>query len=65
VCVPPEGFAVVRVTTPEHSLVYGDQRDGSKLNIEREAGILLTQIALADELLGPCRPGPPAAGTPG
>jgi hypothetical protein len=59
VCVPAGGYADVRISTPEHSLVYGDMRDQDSFAIPREAGVFLTQIALADEVGGPCEPRTP------
>jgi MFS family permease len=55
VCVPAHGFADVRISTPDHSPVYGDMRDQSSVGIGREAGVLLTEVALADEIGPRCR----------
>jgi hypothetical protein len=54
VCVPPKGYATVRIATPSSSPVYGDMRDLNAAGRHREGGVLLVQIALADEIGGPC-----------
>ena len=53
-CVPPHGYADVRVTAPRYSPIYGDPRsEASFVSYARSGGVLLTGIALADET-GPC-----------
>ena len=56
VCVPATGHTDVQLSTPVTSLVYGDLRNPNALWIERQAGVLLTEIAEADEPGGPCTP---------
>jgi hypothetical protein len=54
VCVPPRGFADVRVDAPRYSPIYGDPRtEQSFVSYARSGGVLLTGIALADEV-GSC-----------
>ena len=58
VCVPEDGFSEVRISTPESSTIsFGDMRDVTQIGVYRETGVLLAQIALADEHGGPCTPG--------
>jgi hypothetical protein len=56
VCVPPRGHTDVRITTNDHSPVYGDMRNQDSINEFRDGGILFVQIALSDDVAGPCRP---------
>jgi hypothetical protein len=54
VCVPPHGYADVRVSAPRFSPIYGDPRSArSFTSYARSGGVLLTGIALADET-SPC-----------
>jgi Dolichyl-phosphate-mannose-protein mannosyltransferase len=54
VCVPPRGYADVRVTAPRYSPIYGDPRsEASFVSYARSGGVLVTGIALADET-SPC-----------
>jgi hypothetical protein len=54
VCVPPSGFADVRVNAPQFSPIYGDPRsEASFVSYARSGGVLVTGIALADETV-PC-----------
>jgi len=54
VCVPPRGYADVRVTAPRYSPIYGDPRsEASFVSYARSGGVLITGIALADET-SPC-----------
>jgi hypothetical protein len=54
VCVPPRGFADVRIEAPHYSPIYGDPRsEDSFFSYARSGGVLLTGIALADET-APC-----------
>jgi hypothetical protein len=54
VCVPPHGYADVRVTAPRYSPIYGDPRsEASFVSYARSGGVLITGIALADET-SPC-----------
>ncbi len=54
VCVPPNGFADVRVSVPRYSPIYGDPRsEQSFVSYARSGGVLVTGIALADEV-GAC-----------
>jgi hypothetical protein len=53
-CVPPKGYADVRVTAPRFSPIYGDPRsEASFVSYARSGGVLVTGIALADET-SPC-----------
>ena len=50
VCVPPHGFADVRIQAPRYSPIYGDPRsEASFVSYARSGGVLVTGIALADE----------------
>ena len=50
VCVPPRGFADVRVDAPRFSPIYGDPRsEATFVSYARSGGVLVTGIALADE----------------
>jgi hypothetical protein len=50
VCVPPNGFADVRIRAPHYSPIYGDPRsESSFVSYARSGGVLITGIALADE----------------
>ena len=54
VCVPAHGFAEITITTPAKTLIYGDPTTSDSYGkAGRTAGLLLTQIALADETT-PC-----------
>jgi hypothetical protein len=54
VCVPPNGFADVRIDSPRFSPIYGDPRsEESFVSYARSGGVLVTWISLADET-GPC-----------
>jgi hypothetical protein len=56
VCVPARGFASVRVTTPLSALIPGDQRSQYASTITRTGGLLVSGIALGDEIGSPCNP---------
>jgi hypothetical protein len=49
VCVPPKRYADVTVTVRGASAIPGDQRNVGTFGVPRTGGILLQQIALADE----------------
>jgi hypothetical protein len=50
ICVPPHGFADIRLTAPHFSPIYGDPRsEESFFSYARSGGVLLTSLALADE----------------
>jgi hypothetical protein len=55
VCVPARGFADVRLTTPDSSYIPGDQRDEPSSEIERQGGLFVNEIAVADEVGPACR----------
>jgi hypothetical protein len=55
VCVPARGFAEVRVRADGSSPIPGDLRDIGLLSAERDGGVFVGGIALADEIGGPCR----------
>jgi hypothetical protein len=57
VCVPPAGFGRVGIRAAASSPVYGDMRDPSSIGEYRVAGVLLSQIALADEVGPACDAG--------
>jgi Dolichyl-phosphate-mannose-protein mannosyltransferase len=51
VCVPPNGYGDVHVDAPRYSPIYGDSRsEQSFVSYARSGGVLLTGIALADEV---------------
>jgi hypothetical protein len=51
VCVPPNGYGDVHVDAPLYSPIYGDPRsEQSFVSYARSGGVLLTGIALADEV---------------
>ncbi|MFL5944316.1 MAG: hypothetical protein ACJ74D_09730 [Gaiellaceae bacterium] len=53
-CVPPHGYADVRVSAPRFTPIYGDpQSERSFVSYARSGGVLVTGIALADEV-GSC-----------
>jgi hypothetical protein len=53
-CVPPHGYADVRLSAPRYSPIYGDPRsEQSFVSYARSGGVLVTGIALADEV-GSC-----------
>jgi hypothetical protein len=53
-CVPPRGFADLRVSAPRYSPIYGDPRSpASFVSYARSGGVRVTGIALADET-SPC-----------
>jgi len=54
VCVPAHGFADARLTTPDAAPVYGDPRNAATSGTARRAGVLLTEVAVADELGPAC-----------
>jgi hypothetical protein len=56
VCVPPGGYGSLGIRALGRSPVYGDMRDQTGLGAYRIGGVLLVQIALADEVGPPCRP---------
>jgi len=50
VCVPPRGFADVRIDAPRYSPIYGDPKsEATFVSYARSGGVLVTGIALADE----------------
>ena len=53
-CVPAHGFADVHLSTPDSAVVYGDPRNALTSQIPRRAGVLLTEIAVANELGPKC-----------
>jgi hypothetical protein len=55
VCVPPRGFAEVRLVSHGEGPIPGDLRDAaSAQGAPRVGGVHLGEIALADEVGGPC-----------
>jgi hypothetical protein len=55
VCVPASGFSDVRLTVPTASVIYGDPRNATTSAASRRAGVLLSEIAVADEVGPACR----------
>jgi hypothetical protein len=55
VCVPPNGYAEVRLSTPDSSYIPGDQRDEPSSELERQGGLFINEIALADEFGSSCK----------
>ena len=53
VCVPAHGYSDVKVATPDASSTWGDLNTPPPQR-PRRAGILLTEIALADEVGAAC-----------
>jgi hypothetical protein len=54
VCVPPNGYADLHIAAPRYSPIYGDPRsEASFVSYARSGGVLVTDIALADET-SPC-----------
>jgi hypothetical protein len=56
VCVPPRGYADVRLQVFGSSAAPGDLATLARSLRPRKAGLFVSQIALADELGGPCTP---------
>jgi hypothetical protein len=56
VCVPPTGYADVRLTSPVSVTGPGDLRDATAKSTPRRVGILVHRVDLADEATprGPC-----------
>ncbi len=55
VCVPPGGFADLRLESPEHSRSAGDPRALSGYRTPPEVGIGIVRIALSNELSAGCK----------
>jgi hypothetical protein len=56
VCVPAHGYAEVRLRTLDSSSIPGDQSDEDSFELtDRQGGLLINQIALADETGPACR----------
>ena len=55
VCVPAHGYADVLLRASGSSTIPGDQATLASSLQPREGGVFLTEIALADELGGPCK----------
>lgn len=54
VCVPAHGFSDVRIPAPESSATFGDLKNATTFSMPRQAGVLFTEIALADEIGPAC-----------
>jgi hypothetical protein len=55
VCVPPHGFSEAHLTTPDAGEIgYGDPRSATTSAIPRRGGVLLTEIAVANEIGPKC-----------
>jgi hypothetical protein len=57
VCVPAHGYADVTLRTPAREVIPGDLRTWADSSGTRIGGLFLSQISLADEIGGSCRPG--------
>ena len=55
-CVPPGGFADLRIESPEHSPSRGDPRELSGYRTPAEVGVGVVRVALADEVGPRCEP---------
>ena len=55
-CVPPGGFSDVLLRARGQSAVYGDPRNAATAGQPRQAGLHLTEVAVADEIGPRCRP---------
>jgi hypothetical protein len=56
-CVPANGYAEVRLEARGSSTIPGDLRDYNLAEFtKRRGGIFVAEIALADEIGGPCKP---------
>ena len=56
VCVPAHGYAEVRLRVAGVSAIPGDLATYATSLRPRTGGVFLSQIGLADELGGPCKP---------
>jgi len=56
VCVPPHGFSDVTLDVSGSSAIPGDLATLTESEGSRQGGVFLAQIALSDDLGGPCRP---------
>jgi hypothetical protein len=56
VCVPAHGWTEVRISTPDASWSTGSIDTLASSFTSRRVGVFLGEIALADEIGGPCRP---------
>jgi hypothetical protein len=54
VCVPAHGYSDVRLSTRQHSATWGDLKSIGTALRPRQAGVLLTEIAVADEIGPQC-----------
>ena len=57
VCVPKGGYADVEIAVDGASEIPGDLRDIGLGEASREGGVFVPELALADEIGAPCRPG--------
>jgi hypothetical protein len=56
-CVPAHGYTEVRLAARGSSTIPGDLRDYNLAEFtKRRGGIFVAEIALADEIGGPCKP---------
>ena len=56
VCVPARGWTEVRIRTPDASWALGSIDTLAHSFTSRRVGVAVGEIALADEIGGPCRP---------
>jgi hypothetical protein len=54
VCVPAHGFSDVTIPPTETSPIFGDMRNATTFGLPRRAGVLFTEIAVADEIGPAC-----------
>ncbi|MDX6453454.1 MAG: Dolichyl-phosphate-mannose-protein mannosyltransferase [Gaiellaceae bacterium] len=62
ICVPAGGYADVRLRTPDTSPIPGDLATLATSLQPRTGGVFVSQIGLADELGGACKPSAAASG---
>jgi hypothetical protein len=54
VCVPPHGYSDVRLTSRGRSQIYGDPRNAVSAFTPRFGSVLLTEVAVANEIGPAC-----------
>jgi hypothetical protein len=56
VCVPPNGYAEIRISTPAVTAIPGDQATQEQSTGSRRGGVYFGELALGDEIGPVCRP---------
>ena len=56
ICLPAHGYTDVSLRAPVVSTIPGDLATWSESQGERRGGVFVSQISLADEVGGPCKP---------